>query len=166
MSNKDIQAGTYTGKPYSARFIESAKQTPGIEVTFRLNCDGRQEMLAWTGWLTQEAIENTMKTLGGVLGFNGDKTMDENGFLIGKNCIAWDREVNLVVERETNPNNGKDYARIKFVNTIGSGQLFKNMTAMSAKEMLNKTGFDAAFLAFKKENPGAAGLPAGEEPPF
>jgi len=176
MSYKDVVAGTKTAKPFAARFIKAKTGTLGMEVAFKFiekKQDGSssEERLNWVAWLSDKAIDNSLKTLVEVLGYNGNDSVDANGMLTDPNALVWDREVSLVVEIE-------DYTKqdgttgqspkIKWVNKLG-GSSFGACTPESIKNDLGAMNFRAAFLAAKQvvsTTPGVASnvVPAPRSP--
>ena len=121
----------------------------GIEIAFQFDQDGSQERLNWIGWLSSAALDNTMKTLVDVLGYNGNDSINDDGVLSDPIAFKWDQLVTVVIEHETNPNNGKSYPKIKWVNSIG-GSGFAHCNVETIKNDLNAVGFKAAFLAAKQ----------------
>ena len=147
MSYMEICAGNKEAKVLAARFIKSPKKgTLGIEIKFEFQEPGYEtfENLNWVGWLSPAAIENTMDTLVHVLGFNGDDSCDENGFLTNPNAFDKDKKVQIVVELEEYM--GKHYPKIKWVNRPG-GSGFEGLKPNLVKTELEGCGFKAAFLA-------------------
>lgn len=157
MGWKDVTVGEKIAKVVGARFIKSGNGKTGLEVAFEFEetATNTRERLNWVGWLTAEAIKNTMETLVNVLGFNGSEETDENGILTDKKAFDLEREVKLIIDMETNPNNGKEYPRIKWVNSM-SGSGFAGVEKASLKNELAAIGFKAAFLASKQKNGGPA----------
>lgn len=145
MSYKDIKPGDYAAVPTGIRLIKSAKNTPGVEVGFKFQVEGKDQHLNYVGWLTSAALENTMKTLVEVLGFNGDDELKPG-------CINMANPVTVVVEFEKNPEDQKEYPRIKWVNAI-SRSAFAGVEVEKVKTELGALGFKAAFLAAKKTAP-------------
>lgn len=152
MGYKDITDGEKIGRPTHARFIRSKSGTMGLEVSFVFKQGANEERLNWVGWLSEKALENTMKTLVETLGFNGDETTDDQGNLTHPQALAWDHEVKLVIEHETNPANDKTYPRIKWVNKLG-GSAYAACVPQTIKNDLGALGFKAAFLAAKQSVP-------------
>lgn len=192
MSRQEITRGMKTGKPVKAKLGRTAKKgTLFIKVLFEFMepATGTIEMLDWTGWLTKPdhsqgkkgALENTLKTLHDVLGFNGNTDCEPmTGLLTDPNALDWNREVSLDVAWETNPENGKSYPKIQWVNPIGGGQ-FMNCTPEEMKTDLDALGFSAMYLAVKQqsksnlpppvsplqqEQPEQFGFPMEEDLPF
>lgn len=153
MGWKEITAGTKRAKPVSARIIRAKSGTLGMEVTFEFLEGTQIERLAWVGWLTSAAMENTMRTLVQTLGFNGDESTDATGVLTNKQALNWDQEVDLVVELEKAQDSEKTYPRVKWVNRIG-GSGFQGCEPEVVKKELAAVGFKAAFLTAK------AGVPS------
>lgn len=166
MSYKEITSGNKTAKALAARFIEAGeKKSLAIEVSFEFEepSTGTKERLAWQGWLTPNAIENTLRTLTEVLEFNGNETHDANGVLTDPNVLNFTKEVQLVVGRETNPNNDKEYPKVKFVNNFSGSSKFQGATPDVLKNKLGAIGFKAAYLAAKQKAPQTSKT---NEPPF
>lgn len=165
MGWKDITVGEKTAKVVGARWIKSNTGKMGLEVAFDFEeptTNGR-ERLNWVGWLSKDAIGNTMDTLVNVLGYNGSEDADENGVLTDKKAFNTEQEVKLVVEMELNPNNNKEYPRIKWVNSM-SGSGFAGVSVNVVKSELQVLGFKAAFLAAKQGGKGSASASKPADP--
>lgn len=148
MSFKDIVAGDYVAKPVGVRFIKSPKTgTVGLETMFKFKVGANEERLSWVGWLTENALENSMKTYVEVLGFNGNENHDANGVLTDPKAINYEQEVKLVIEMEQYE--GKERAKIKWVNNLG-GSGFVACEPETVKNHLGAIGFKAAFLSAKQ----------------
>ncbi len=145
MGYKDIVAGDHLAKPLGARAISSSKGTPGIEVRFQLQTG---DTINWVGWLTPNAMERTMETLVGVLGFNGDDAVDEQS-RFKPSSLNLEKEVKLVVEMETR--DGKTYPKVSWVNSVDSVMGFKSIEPKSVKGTLAQLGFKAAFITTKQK---------------
>lgn len=154
--------GKYTAKAVAIRFVKP-KDNLGVEIRFEFkNQDGGLAQLSWVGWLSERAMKNTMRTLVNVLGYNGDdetvnvpESDPSFGMIKNQDCIDRKKEVQLVIENETNPENEKVYPRIKWVNELGGGQ-FAGASPEVVKNDLNALGFKAAFLAQKAGKPSAS----------
>ena len=157
MGWKDITPGDKIAKTVGARWIKSSTGKMGLEVAFEFEepSTSSREKLNWVGWLTKDALQNTMDTLVSVLGYNGSEDADENGILKDKKAFDLDREVRLVVEMETNPNNNKEYPKVKWVNSMG-GSAFAGVSVDTVKTELLAIGFKAAFLASKQSAGGSS----------
>lgn len=160
-----IAPGTYIAKAQAIRFMKSKTDKLGIEVKFALR--DVEQYLYWTGWCTESALQNTLKTLVDVLEYDGDETVvsvPENdpraGMLTNQDCINRKKEVNLVVEIETYE--GKDRARIKWVNNVGGGQ-FGGCAPEVVKNELGTLGFRARYLAIKQGAAPSVGIDPFEE---
>lgn len=155
MAFKDITEGEKTGVALAARFIKSegGKQSLGLEVSFSFEepNTGTQETLARVFWLTKDSIKKSMETLVEVLNYNGSEETDQDGNIIDKNAIS-KNPVKLVVEMDTNEENGKSYPKIKWVNNLG-GSGFAGATKETIKSDLESVGFKGAYLAARKGNP-------------
>lgn len=151
MSYKDITPGTKTAVNKGARFIKSKKGTLGLEVCFEFEepTTNTRERLNWVAWLSPDAINNSMETLYTVLGFNGSEQTDAGGVLTDPEAFDYKREVSLVIDMETNPETGKEYPRIKWVNSLG-GSAFAGVSPQTIKSDLAGVGFRAAFLSAQK----------------
>lgn len=94
-------------------------------------------------WLTDGALDYTMKTLTEVLGWNGDDLSDLNGTqkFVGKEVWA------VLVEEEYN---GKIQTKVKFLNKIG-GVAKKPMEADVAKSLAER--LKGKVLSYRQKNP-------------
>ena len=163
MGWQDINPGTKSAKVMIARFIKAKTGTMGLEVAFEFQEGENTERLNWVGWLSAGALENTMKTLVDVLGFNGNDAADASGVLTDPKALAYGSNVSLVVEMEPNQDHTKEYPRIKWVNKLG-GSAFEGCAPELIKADLNAIGFRAAFLAAKQGQPStASGKPANAD---
>lgn len=157
MGYKDITAGDKVAKPLGARFIKSKKGTMAIEVSFEFvePSTGTPERLSYTGWITKDALPYTMETLVNVLKFNGNETTDSSGVLTDPNAMAYGKEVKIVVALDTNPENGKTYPKIQYVNSLG-GSAYQGCEPETIKSSLGALGFKAAYLATRQMNGSGA----------
>lgn len=163
MGYKDIKKGDYVGKPLAARFVKAKSGTIGLEVGFEFKnpaTDG-PERLAWTGWLSEKAIDNTMKTLVEVLGFNGSKKCDKDGVLTDPKALNYGQDVKLVIDLEPNQDGTKHYPKIKFVNKLG-GSAYASADVETVEADLAGLNFDGAFAAAKSGGGSVAGEAAPE----
>lgn len=135
------------------------KGTLLIEVPFKFQEDGKDTILYWQGWLTENAIGNTMKTLVEIMDYNGEEeTVDvpeghaDEGKFKNQNAINLQKEYSLKVVHEEYKE--KTRARIAFVNNVGGG--FQGVSPVAVKSALGALGWKAEFLAAKQ----AAGKPA------
>lgn len=165
MSWKNLKDGTYNAVAQAARTIKAKTGKIGVEVRFKFQNGTDTEYLNWVGWLSEAAIENTMKTLVDVLEFNGDDTF-------GAGCINTVGEVSIVVKNEPSQDDpSKIYPRIQFVNKLG-GSAFKGLEPEEVKQQLGAIGFKAAFEFAKKDLgrkpnvPNHAPQTTGEKLPF
>lgn len=149
MSYKDITPGRKKAKAKSARIVESKTGKLAFEIAFEFieESTGGIEFLTWQGWITPNAIENTMKTMVEVLQFNGNDQINSDGTLRDHNAINFDKEVALTVEDETYE--GKTRPKIKWVNNIGG---YAACEQNSLKDKLNAVGFTAVYLAAKQKS--------------
>lgn len=153
MGYKEITAGRKIAKPTAARFIKAQTGTLGLEIAFSFREKDAQtgaetyERINWVAWMSEKAMERSMKTLVETLGFNGDDSVDANGLLVNPQALAYGKDVELVVEMELNPNDNKSYPRVKWVNEVGGGSAFGSLAPESIKSDLGAIGFKAKFLA-------------------
>lgn len=158
-----VEAGYKVATATQSRIIKTKDGALGFEVTFKFMENNFEQKLKWVGWLKSKdgntgALERTMKTLIEVLEFNGDEQVEDvpeddmrYGFLKNQDCINRTKQVQLDVGHEMY--DGKEYARIKWVNNIGGGQ-FSGCSPEVVKNELTAIGFKAAFMAKK------AGMPS------
>jgi hypothetical protein len=102
-----LSEGTYSARAQSMTPIRSSeKGTEGIAVVFMILDEGpfKNKLIEWTGWLSEKTRERTAESLV-LCGFDG-----ENEDTIKKNVVS------LEVEHEVNPENGKTYAKVAWVN--------------------------------------------------
>ena len=151
MSTQDIKPGTKTAKAVAAQIIKSASGSYRVEVRFGFQEDNEAAFIKWRGFLTPKTLERTMQTLTQTLGFNGDQTVDDEGYLTHPRALDYDRPVSLVVEMETFT--GKDGVErtlpaVKWVNPI-SKKPFETVSPEIIQNDLNALGFQAAYLSAK-----------------
>lgn len=155
-----IQPGNYVARATAIRFVKP-KDTLGIQVNFELKPapGAAPQRIFWTGWISEKAQPQTLKTLDEVLEWNGDDRVvqvpDEDpskGMLANQDSINRKKEVELVIELETYE--GKERARVKWVNNVGGGQ-FAGVSPEVVKNDLAASGFKAAFLA-RRQGAGVA----------
>lgn len=149
-----VSPGKYNAKATAIRFVKP-KDNIGIEVKFQFSTQEGLASMNWVGWITEKAMPNTLRTLVNVLEYNGDEetvSVPENdprfGLLKNQDCINRNKEVQLAIDHEPNQE-GKMFARIKWVNELGGGQ-FAGASPEIVKNDLNAVGFKAAFLAMKQ----------------
>lgn len=169
MAFKDITPGDKTGKAVGMRVIESSKGSYAIEVEFEFveMSTGSVERLARQFWLTEAALDRTMKDLVEVLGYNGSEATDANGIFTDPNVINFEKEVKLVVEMEPNEDGSKVYPKIKWVNNIGGSQ-FAGVEVQKVQSKFKDIGFKAAFLSAKQgaKSGGGPGFDKKEKMPW
>lgn len=114
-----IKEGRYAARvvSYGIPEVDQGK-TPAVVLTFAFQEDGEHRELTWYGYLSEKAIDRTMKSLI-IAGFNGDYLRN----LCEPNAFE-EKEVSIVVEHETYE--GKTRAKIKWINEPGAGQ-FKSL---------------------------------------
>lgn len=160
MGLKEITAGTKTALPIAMRYIEAGEdKTPAFEIAFEFEQDGKKFTLPKQLWLTEKALEYTIKTLA-ILNFSENDQFDpKDGVMVDKNVIDWNKEVQIVVVREVNPESGTDYPKISYVNEL-SGSGFKTGTPETLKNTLGALGFKAKYIAEKsKHRPKSGPIP-------
>lgn len=150
-----ITAGNKIARAKGIRFVKSQKGTMGLEVAFEFEENGAPARMNWTGWLTDTSIKNTLRTLVEVLDYSGDETVVDvpegdarTGMLANQDAINRQKQVELVVEHEEYE--GKQRARIKWVNNVGGGQ-FAGVAPQEVRSQLGAIGFKAHFLSAKQQ---------------
>lgn len=102
-----IAEGTFLARATgSIQWVKSPeKHTQGLYVTFMLD-DGpdKGQRVDWTPWITDNTTLRIAESLG-YMGYDG-----ESDSSVTKNQVL------VVVKHETNPKDGKVYARVAFVN--------------------------------------------------
>ncbi len=168
-----ITEGKKTAKATGIRFIKAGeKETLAMEVAFTFvdPSDNLPHTFPWQGWLTEKAMDNTMRTLVEVLEYNGDDKIvsvppgdRREGMIANQDCINRKKDVELVIEPEQyEDKNGvmRTRMRIKWVNNVGGGQ-FAGVSAEEIPSRLGQLGFKASFLAAKQN----VGRPREAKPP-
>lgn len=109
-----VPVGTYKAVAKSVKCDESReKRTPYVRIMFEIQ-EGTEagQSVEWTGWLTEKTQERTMETIILTCGWKGnDLSALNDGVMNGI-----DGDVFIVVEHEDNPDNGKTYAKVRWVN--------------------------------------------------
>lgn len=172
MALKDITAGTkQPAKIRAGRFIEAKSGKIALEISFDFKEPSTDlpETLSYQYWLSEAALENSMKSLVETLGYNGSWDVDADGILTDPKVFDYSREVALVVELEEQKDAEgnikydkegviRTFPRIKYVNKIG-GSLYAGLTVGKVKSSLAAIGFKGAFLSAKQ----SAGIPNAAE---
>lgn len=141
-----IEKGTYTAKAVEWKLGVTGTGKEQIAVLFQLE-DGSQ--ITWYGYFTEKTTERTLDSL---------EYMGWDGVDIS-NPVGLDRnEVRVVIDHEVSEQDGKTYARVKWVNQMGG---------LAVKEEL--TG--GALQSFKQRMQGAVmarrqNKPPEDRPPF
>jgi hypothetical protein len=99
------------------------KGTPGVRVLF----DTPEGEIEWTGWLSDGALEITLKALR-AMGWQGDDLDDLS--------TVGSLECDVVTAFETYKDN--DYLKVKFVNALGSTQMAGAKKQRFAEQMRGK----------------------------
>jgi hypothetical protein len=117
------------------------KGTPqvGIEFEFYPTETGEPERIWWVGYLTEKAIENTIKTLA-ICGHNGDESFPAG-------CFSTE-QVEIVIEMETYE--GKTTPRVRWVNQLGASK-FSNIQPDEAKKIATSVNLKAQVMAAKQK---------------
>jgi hypothetical protein len=128
--------GTFKGRVTDYGIGETKGGEPKVVVSFEVEFPTGTANMKWDGHLNAgKAREITMKALVNTLGFRG---RDIAELIDGpdSNAISTGREANLVIENE--PYEGKDFYKIKWVNSLGGGMAIHRADAGSAKAKLAK----------------------------
>jgi hypothetical protein len=160
MGMKDITAGKYVAKAMEGAFGKiGANATPCVGVRFEFErAPGIKENIWHVMYLTDKAIEYTMDTLAGTLGYNENKDLIKkpDGNMMFDRSFLTDKEVEIVIEMEPDhkdPN--KIYPRIKWVNELGGGSRFAGLSVTEVFGSINLKAAAAAARA-RKGQPKAA----------
>lgn len=131
-------------------------QTPSVKLTLGIiKCitdpeDRTKGQLYHDLWLTDKPFERTMKTLHGVLGWQGDDISELNG-----TGILCDKELWAEVDEETYE--GKTYSKVQWLNPVGGGVKIERMEDASAKALAEK--LKGKILNYRQNAPETDGLP-------
>lgn len=127
--------GTFTAKvlkPSGGWFHESTtNKTPYIAVYLEVVGDSVDagKIAKWTGYLSEKALPNTMRTLHFCFGFNGELADLNEGKITFEGM-----EVSMVVEPETY--NEKTRYKVKWLNPVGYQPAAVGMTPESVKVLV------------------------------
>lgn len=143
-----IAEGTYRAKPLGGAFDKNKKTgSLGVGVQFEFTDQAlKGQKIWWVGYLTEKAIEFTMKTLATLDLSNAPKTDDDGRFDASQFGYP-NKEYELVVTVEEYE--GKTRNRVKFVNEIGGGMKFGNLDPKSLAFELTSVNFAAEIMAAK-----------------
>lgn len=117
---------------------KSRNGTPQIAIEFRP--DGSTETIWYYCFLTDKTKDRTLETLA-MLNWSGDCDEVSGRWTDG----SWDpnKRVQIVVEDETNPINGKTFPRVKWVNSL---EKTTNLQPMEIKTMVATLKGELAIL--------------------
>lgn len=139
-----IQAGSYRARAVDYQFGFAETGTEQVAVTFEIVEEGEYQgsTITWFGFFTDATAERTIEALR-TCGWQGDNLGDLTG--IDRN------EVSLVIVHE--PYNGKQIARVKWVNRPGTGrvELKRKMDAVQKAALARR--LRALVVASKERAP-------------
>lgn len=148
-----LPEGTYTAHCVNAQLGFSKKGSEQIIATFKIsdeNFKGRE--MTWYGSFSDKAMQYTLDAMKNC-GFIGDDYSDLGSMTRN--------EISLVIGHEANPNDGKIYARVKFINAIGRARVTAPMNADQIR------AFNAKMKAQSgKVSPGPGKSNPKDEVPF
>jgi hypothetical protein len=117
-----INEGTHQGRIIDYSITSTKAGDPQVTILFGIDpADGGHYELQWNGSLKEgKAREITFKALKacGLRGYDIEPLADG----VTSGALDTDATVNLVVEYETNPDSGKQYPRIRWINRAASIQ--------------------------------------------
>src|SRR5690606_28336352 len=116
-----IAKGTYTAKAIEWKLGVTSRGTEQIAVLFQLESG---EQITWYGYFTEKTTERTLDALE-YMGWDGVDITDPVG--LDRN------DVRLVIDHETGED-GKTYARVKWVNRIGGLAVKEELTGGARSE--------------------------------
>lgn len=161
-----INAGTYSAKPIEWGIGETKNGDPQAVVHFKIHdADGSTHNLTWYGSFKEKVKTHTIKALINC-GLQGND-LDQFGLGSEGKALDKNREIELVVSQET-MDNGKTYARVKWIN-LPSGSRFRALaTPQEAKSKLASLNLKAEIMAVRQSMPevGVPKLNEDEELPF
>lgn len=148
-----IQPGRYKAKAIEWKLGMTSTGKEQIGVLFQLE-DG--SAITWYGYFTENTTERTLESLE-YMGWDGNDITNPQGLDTN--------EVQLVVEHETG-DDGKTYAKVRWVNRIGGGLAMKEELTGGAL-MSFKQRMQGAILARKQQkNNGSSSKPKSDDIPF
>lgn len=167
MAYKDIKPGKYKAIPIAGKFGESGqKKTPGVGIQFQFEpVPGQIEVLSWTGWLSERAMERTFKTLA-LCGYDEAKGNLPDG-TIPREYFDPKAEVEIDVQEEQYINDKgepKTSMKIAWVNKLG-GSGFAVADAGNVATMLKGIGGLKAHMAAARAELGLGKTPVTKEKP-
>lgn len=140
-----IEKGTYTAKAIEWKLGVTSRGTEQIAVLFQLESG---EQITWYGYFTEKTTERTLDALE-YMGWDGVDITDPVG--LDRN------DVRLVIDHETGED-GKTYARVKWVNRIGGLAVKEELTGGALQNF--KQRMQGAVMARRQNKPPA------DRPPF
>jgi hypothetical protein len=143
-----IAVGKYRARCTSHEHGKSAtKGTRFIRLHFEILSEGHEgETIYWDGWITEKTIERFSEALE-ACGWDCGSFADVRG-LGSIDC-------QIEVEHETNPENGKVYAKVKWVNKLGGGGKIKEEHLLPKNEKANLDQEFKAALIERRQNRAA-----------
>lgn len=155
-----MKPGTFLCKvtaPSNGWFGESSKGVPFLRIPLLViedgDCEGDQTV--FQGWLTDKALDRTIKNLAEVFGWDGDlevlaKQLNTGPF-VGKEC-------QIVCENEEY--NGKTHVKIKWLNPAGSsGSVMSQDSALAIAKRFAERAKAAASAPKAEAKPAPAKRP-------
>lgn len=145
----------------NALALSGQNSTPSVAIQVRTTHDtatGEVNETTMTGnlWLTQNAAEASIRTLGHVFNWQGVSLQELNApVLVGCEC-------EIVVEDETY--NGKTYPKIQFFNRPGEGGARSVLPIDDAAARSVASRFDSALRAFKAKGGSTGKTSQGRQP--
>jgi len=121
-----LPAGAYKAKPLDWSITES--KTGNVMAVVQLELVDHPNKLTWRGAFTPKATPHTLKALA-TMGLEKDPFELSKGF-VGE-ALRADKVVEITVEIETNPNDGKQYNKVQWVNSIFTNK-FSSLASESA----------------------------------
>lgn len=160
MSNEPQKtANLHTAGKHIARVVDSAiwkseKGNPVAVLMFEYkDQNANPHQIAWFGHLAGGAREITVDTLVRV-GFKSNDLSDLN---LGKECLDFEKDYEIVIANEPNPNKGNQLmSRVKWVNLPGGSGFRERMSKEDAVTLCKGFDLRGDFMAARQK----AGKPA------
>lgn len=148
---KELQANQYQAKIIDYGIGEAKTGTPQVMVLLEiLDIDNDRHEATWYGFLTENAMPHTLKTLL-QLGFRGNdiETLAEG--VLG-NTLNVDNPVLATIEREAKQGDPtKTFAKVKWLNPMGGSAFRAKLSRQEAKQKLGALNVKGALLALRQE---------------
>ena len=144
-------AGYYAAKILNYGLTKTKAGSPEPTIVFEVLEDGNPHRVFWRSSLKDgPAREITLKALA-ICGFKNLRGFAYLADGIQSGLLDMEKEVQITVEHETNTENGKRYAKVRWINESG-GNKFKSAICVSeAAQLMSGMGLEADFMRIAQQ---------------